>query len=964
MKIDFRIDFGYQYLYSRRHYHPTYIWDGELSVREGAIEESYRLDYPVLWFGPGHSARETRLPSPSWKISTKRGVAGVRFRAEVSDGAVFRLVTDSFETEFSADDLISNGRLEYPVGPKYLGCHVIITMSGYLWFRQPLHDGETALGPYDTGLDVHSWHRMDLAWLAPGQSFSFEADIPEKKKDYEETLFHTVAMISEGYTPEKDTVAAGEVEIALFSDGELLGTYSKYYRYHDMYMQILEDDWKRVVIAPGKHTVRFENRSSFWFCLSSISYRQCGYDHGQLSLPEWVMKEEKCTGRVFAVREDDMTVRYGGKSVDVPCVPGWNEFGFVLSEQGDTVFTTETDLATVEVVAKRYDEDRVLVGYDMTVVPHDSDGFMDWLLDYTQRTRLGNFIMFRNFKDTPVPDELLYRWGEFCREHGMWVSACTDYLSGALIKGAGDMFSNCGKHEYPGPVYAADPAEPDASGNMKEAAEKYIAYLKRDIDEVHSVSSCAAFGDASGGIRYSFIAGADLVRAETMVGNSQTLLTQARPAAEALGKGEWGVHIAIQHNFQPYFENHLGQYFLSLMQPWMMGAGIIYEEDCLFEMFKEERMCWDDLLTKGKRDMTRSFYRFVSSYKRRGKNVRNIAFLEGRWAAPFNGFICDSEQDPHYSVWGLFGNSDPAWGHGQPEKCRQVLDVLMPGASTHPFRQRFDRRRMFFTGTPYGDFDCVPVESSLSYLENYSLIANLGWHTANEEDEEKLMKYVENGGVLLTGIPQFSTHTERDFLKDMEDLSLIHEGDLSAFSGIKVRGRGEVYSGQFNCADRGAYPDPVLSALPSDSPDEDGAAYLADVEMCGAELVAWDAASGKPVLVRNRAGEGWVYTLTFWAYPGHERFQTLSASVLSKLASEAVPDVYVCDATDEIFWTRWEDGDDTVLMLLNTDWTEKGNEKTAYVISGGEQTPFAVREREALILTVSDGKISEERVTL
>ena len=53
MKLDFRIDFGYQYLYSRRHYHPVYVWDGSLSCEGGRIDKSFRLDYPVIRFGPG-----------------------------------------------------------------------------------------------------------------------------------------------------------------------------------------------------------------------------------------------------------------------------------------------------------------------------------------------------------------------------------------------------------------------------------------------------------------------------------------------------------------------------------------------------------------------------------------------------------------------------------------------------------------------------------------------------------------------------------------------------------------------------------------------------------------------------------------------------------------------------------------------------------------------------------------------
>ena len=68
MKIDFRIDFGYQYLYSRKHYHPTYIWDGELKCENGEIINSYKLDYPYIWYGPGQSAKETKLPDPKWQM--------------------------------------------------------------------------------------------------------------------------------------------------------------------------------------------------------------------------------------------------------------------------------------------------------------------------------------------------------------------------------------------------------------------------------------------------------------------------------------------------------------------------------------------------------------------------------------------------------------------------------------------------------------------------------------------------------------------------------------------------------------------------------------------------------------------------------------------------------------------------------------------------------------------------------
>ena len=50
MVLDFRIDWGYQYLYSRRHYHPQYIWDGELKCENGCvILIMYYYDKEELW---------------------------------------------------------------------------------------------------------------------------------------------------------------------------------------------------------------------------------------------------------------------------------------------------------------------------------------------------------------------------------------------------------------------------------------------------------------------------------------------------------------------------------------------------------------------------------------------------------------------------------------------------------------------------------------------------------------------------------------------------------------------------------------------------------------------------------------------------------------------------------------------------------------------------------------------------
>lgn len=954
MLLDFRIDFGYQMLYSRKHYHPVFVWDGGIECKNGEIVASYLLEYPYLFVAPGLSAKEKKLDSPNWNIRTKREFKGVRIEAEVNDDTVFHLKTASCDIVFTAKELIEKGNLDISVGPKYLNCSVVITKKDYIWFRNPLLENEVEYPAASLGLPMHDWARMKLAFLNPGQSVKWEYEVKESSCDFLETLIHIVAMATPPYNPEGETPVRGYMPFEILCDGESILKYERFYRWHGLKMQILEDEWKRVSVAAGKHVFELKNNHpEYCLAIFRITMKPCEYNHTQLSAPEWAIAGEEVIGKVFAVRDDEIEVK--GANTKVNCQKGWNEFRFTVNEGGIFSLETEKDKAEIEIFDIPQENPPVMVGYDMTTVPHDDNGFMDWLLDYTYRTRLGDYVVFRNFSYPafPIKSVSTYdRYGKFCKEHKIHCSICREIDVANLKESAGEMLHDAGKHEFTGKVYAFDPT--DISEDMKEASEKFTAYLKAEIDETRKYSDNVAFGDASGGIRHSFIAGADFVRAETMVGHTTTLLSQVRPAAESLGKGLWGVHIAIHHAFQPHHEVHLGQYFLSLMQPWMMGANVLYEEDSLFNLFKEERQSWDDKLTRGKRDMTRNFYKFAKTHCRMGKNIRKIAFLEGRYAAPFSGFICDYEQDPHYSVWGYFGNPKKEWGHASPEKCRQLLDVLMPGASTHPLRQKFDKRRFFFSGSPYGEFDCTPIEAKGEYFDKYKLLLNLGWNTALSEDCDKLKGYVENGGVLLTGIPQFSTHIKRDFLSDMDDLALINGGDLSSICGIKVLGKGEEYSGNFNCIDRDKMPEPELSAMPSDSTEEDGKALLADIELCGAEVVAWDYFTGKPMLVRYKLGKGYVYTFTLWGYPGHEKFQSFCASVIAKLSEQTLDDVFVKDDSREVFWSVWDDCGKKKVMLINTDWTLKGNVKTVTLVENGREHIIDVPERELVIVSIEN----------
>ncbi len=989
-KVEFRIDWGYQMLYSRRLYHPEYCWDGELTASDPACRMQLELlRYPVCWWGIVYSPETEPVTGNAWQGEhTRRGVGGLAVAAECAGDTVFTLTNRYGRFSFSVRELEETGRIVWPVGWKYGFCAITVTRKGFLWFRPAPRPGEAVWEAAQLPLPRAEHRRLELARLNPGESLTLPVTAAPAG-DASEVELHFQAMILKpedpALLPEDPAVAIGTDFSAYLSakgdrdytandqrfevtldDGTQVDL-KHYFRFHDLELQLLEDVWCRLPLTRPVRQLTLRNADPvFPLWLSRVTVATRHYRHLELELPHWGLAGHPLTGRVFAARKGTLTLTGPGLSRTIAANSGWNEFTFSLPESGVSLTLTVSDgthhvSGTIEAIYRLAPETpEVMVGCDFTTVPHDANGDMDRILDYIARTQMGNTVVFRAFRpypmSEPAPDDaLLERWGEFCRDHRIYVQSVNCHRSGALERGAGAYMHNGGWHEFAGGVYASDPVTENQPATMAEAAERFMAHIRADVERNRKPGFRYAYGDAGGGARYLMQAGLEYIRAETMVPHTQHLCSLVRPSSRAFGRGDWGVHIAIQHPVQLYQpEWHFGQYFLSLFQPWMMGASNIYEEDCLFLLFKEEQQGWDDALTRGKREMTREFFRFVATHPRRGELRLAIASVEGRNAAPFNGFVCGPEQDPSYRVWGGFGNPAPEWAHLQPEKSHQLLDVLMPGASTHPLRQQEDKRRFFFSGTPYGDFDQIPVEAGAGFFQNYRLLLNLGWHTANAADQRAFEEFVAAGGTYFAGLPEYSTHTGREFLRDMDDLALWRDGDLREFCGIRVRGPGECFSGKYT----GVSGDAARSRTFSFTPDEDGPCRVADVELAGAETVVADAATGKPLIVRFRYGRGTVYTLCTWCYPGHEALAELMAVWLRQLCREHRGEVYVEDATGEVFWNVRDCGHYRIAMLLNTDWTTPGNRKPAVLHTPEAAFPLEVTERQPKIVYLwRDGAI-------
>lgn len=63
---------------------------------------------------------------------------------------------------------------------------------------------------------------------------------------------------------------------------------------------------------------------------------------------------------------------------------------------------------------------------------------------------------------------------------------------------------------------------------------------------------------------------------------------------------------------------------------------------------------------------------------------------------------------------------------------------------------------------------------------------------------------------------------------------------------------------------------------------------------------------------------------------------------------------YVEDPNREVFWTRWVNEGQQRILLLNTDWTEPGNEKTVTLVTPEKRLPIHIPEGKLVCVTVDN----------
>lgn len=263
--------------------------------------------------------------------------------------------------------------------------------------------------------------------------------------------------------------------------------------------------------------------------------------------------------------------------------------------------------------------------------------------------------------------------------------------------------------------------------------------------------------------KYFYQAGYTWTGAELMYGPMELVIASLRGAAACYHHPAIGGHLAVQWSTSPHdIEVRYRRYRLALYVSYMQGLTEINTEEGLWHM--EEYYSAHNRFGEACQNHLRQqqdFYRYVSSHSRSGSFYTPIAFLNGR-----------------YDGWRVFGR-DNVWGRqdfpiAEPEMSWDLINYYYPlsvqnSIYIHPC---YEGPAGFYTGTPHGNIDIVPIEAD-SYAP-YRAVCIVGYNSALPEDLDKLESYVANGGILLIGWPQLATTTDRSQVVNLEHTYLTH----------------------------------------------------------------------------------------------------------------------------------------------------------------------------------------------
>lgn len=281
--------------------------------------------------------------------------------------------------------------------------------------------------------------------------------------------------------------------------------------------------------------------------------------------------------------------------------------------------------------------------------------------------------------------------------------------------------------------------DPQGVHDMAEGARNFVANLS------YSRGESSRHTGPSSLFRYFYQAGYEWLGAEQMYGPEEVILSALRGASRVYNRPQYGSLHAMQWGSFPFTDpKHSLRLYMSLAVAYMHGSSHMNTEDALWA----DEYMHDRFSPSGKAHMhaQHQMLDFVETHARRGELHSNIAIIQGRNDA-WKSFGRDN-------VWSQKGDK---WKFNKACESFDLLNVYYPDniiSACGP--------EGWFTSTPYGTIDILPIEASLDVMKRYEAMVFLGWNTYNANDFRRIHDFVYQGGTLLLSAAHLNEELQPD----------------------------------------------------------------------------------------------------------------------------------------------------------------------------------------------------------
>ena len=991
---------GYWMFYAQYGFHHAdYCWDGGVAAADGRIVNCALIAYDGISgrFGPSHE-RLVQLKEPRWRWRSQHAgyrLGGALFEVEGNPQTVVRIRTRTADLDFTLSELIEKRHILKHVGGRYSNVNLEVSFDGEdfrNWSARDLAAQSVTSGRWKTvvyasefGCPTHRIQLSEWAVIEPGESIDIPLPLPQwqlagnRGMKAVRVLLSAIARNLEGKSAAIEYSADFQgrhiarsqhtFQVIGHSNDEIVGVEELEFEVPGT-LFLSTDTILAIRHVAGSATLAIGRVWLEELPVSDVEISVC---------PKWVVLnrcfvvELRCRGPLKDVRvELPDGVRCADKISD-SLRAGNHRFKLQATlPLSNAVIRFASSSGTCEEIVEQVfsaepETFPMRVGTDNVVFPPTVPEKTNVLFKYMTDRQMCDHYSFRSKPSF----EVLQEWINQCRTYGIHYSVEHDVEPRFVrkLKLQEDPLFTAGYRltECDGPIFGYNQFA-DISGRLLEkvtddrrtmrtayeAFEEYWRQLKKMRSDVFG-PGVEVWGHVSTISHYAcYRAGLPVCVTQLNKSHNVLLLSEARGAARAFNATKWATYIAEGAHVSPEGDQHLRMWWLALYLSYVVGASFADDEQHLFRTWHEFLYGPHDRDIQIRQRIAMNFNRYIKTHPRRGELKVKQAVLIGRYACDVADGLCAHPDNPRTFVWRNFGGTGNKWYPGTPEYGLRCIDAFFPGVWLHSLYQSPETVRRWYSGSPFGETELIPIDSPPAVLKSYDLLLLLGWNTMDEAQYEELKTYVRSGGTLFMAVPHATTNEGREFLSNgLQPMNLVRGGNFRDLFGVTVKGPGSAIRAirpkimpRNPCTLAGMPVDSTTSfrrlpAMPPHAP-----ARSAELELCGAEVLAEEEESGEPLLVRFSIGKGEAYLLSTWEYPGNSWISTFATNVIAGLAGNIDRDVQVQDDTGDVYYTVREEAalGLTRIHMLNTDWSSSGNEKYCRVRLGEYWIDVTVRE--------------------